>query len=116
MEDGGRGIKGDGRGTISLVPVHFCQAVHLDVELSPSVEEVDWYMLVLVACGVPVLPSDLTDGELLSDLVYDIMVGLLRGVISVGKDSSKARFTIAAELYGAMGYVMEAGDGVSDDN
>jgi sorbitol-specific phosphotransferase system component IIC len=48
--------------------------------LSPHIEEVDWYVFVLVACDVSVFQSDFTDGELLSYFMDNIVMGLFRGM------------------------------------
>jgi hypothetical protein len=60
--------------------------------------------------------SKLTDGKLLLDLVDEIVVGLFHGVVSVGEDSSKARFAIATKLNRSVVDVVEVGDGDRDDN
>ena len=73
-------------------------------------------MFVLVSGDMPVFPSNRTDGELLSYLVDDIMMGLFRGVVSVGEDGGEAGFAIAAEFNDSLFDVMEGGNGVNNDD
>ena len=53
-------------------------------------------MLVLMSGDVPVMPGDLANGKFLPDLVDEVMMGLIWGIVGVGEDRCKARLAVAA--------------------
>ena len=99
-----------------IIPVYLGKTVHLHVELPPHVEEVVQDVLVLMAIDVSEIPCQAAVCKFPADLMNEVMMGLFRSVVSVFKDCNKAGLAVTTYFNGAVGDVVECGNGFCDDN
>jgi hypothetical protein len=63
-----------------LVPVHFGDAIHFNIKLSPHVKKMYRDVLVLVTRDVAVFPGYLAGGKLAVDFVKKVVMWLFQGM------------------------------------
>jgi hypothetical protein len=84
--------------------------------LPPHVEEVVQDVLVLGAIDVSEFTWQAAVRKFPVDLMNEVMMGLFQSVISVIKDCNKAGLAVRTYFNGAIGDVVECGNGFCDDN